>query len=224
MMAKVHIEVKDMTSGEIVKKFDFDPTALTALFDNDVNKTRQGFLAEIRKKYPEYKYQISEMPVTGDTLSDVLEVKSKSRSLWVIGMMGGFYALILGFLRAFSRTSRINIVFIVVICFILVSLVIDYIVFALHGIHSIKVDSGSITIFRGAGRRAERIEGPEITDVQVAGEPNRRSVIIQTGQDMYYAQNKIISKSRQIRIPEKNFSTADFNNFIVQVSRFKKQV
>lgn len=222
-MAKVHIEVKDMTSGKIVKKFDFDPTALSALFENDVEKSKLGFIEQIRKKYPEYKYQIIEIPVTGDIPSDVLEVKSKSRSLWVIGMMGGFYALILGFLRAFFRTSQINIVFIIVICFILLSLIIDYIVFALHGIHSIRVDSHSITIFHGAGRRAQRLDRSEITDVQVVGSPNRRSVIIQTGQDMFYAQNTIISKSRQIHIPEKNFNTADFNNFIVQVSRFKKQ-
>lgn len=223
-MNLIHIEIKDMTTGEIVKRFDFDLTALSSLFNKDIQKTKEAYLEEMKKKYPPYKYQIietveKEHPVE---TSERFRMEASEKSFRVVNCFAVFFGAILVFLLLFFRRIYTFGLFVFAIAVILIYMIGDYIVWKKKGIRAIEVDTQGINLYRGKEKRTERIEASQITDINVFKKVNRRIVTILTGGQAYRAPGVTIFKGSRVGIADDSFDDKQFTIFIEKIKQFKK--
>jgi hypothetical protein len=223
-MNKINIEVKDLTTGEIVKRFDFDLTALSSLFNNDIQKTKQAYIEEMKKKYPPYKYLIIEISAPADSsieTSGTFRMEASAKSLKFVNCSAVFFGVILVFLLLFFRHIYTFGVFLFAICVILILMIGDYLVWKKKGIRVIEIDDNGINLYRGPTKLLERIEASQITDINIFKKVNRRIVTILTGGQTYRAPGVTLFKGSRIRIADDSFDDKQFTIFVEKIKQFK---
>jgi len=216
--------VKDITNGKIVKKIEFDASALAPLFDNDMQKIRDNLYEHLQKKFPPYKYQIIE-PVDEEKLIEntgVFRMEASSRSLLLVNCLGIIVGAILLFILLLIRSLYSLGLFVVGIIIITKYMITDYSIWKKKGIRLIEIDSYGINLYRGKEKRLERIEASQITDINIFKKVNRRIVTILTGGQVFKAPGVTLFKGSCIRIADDSFNNEQFTFFIEKIKQFKK--
>jgi hypothetical protein len=224
-MNSIHIEVKDLTSGEIIKRFDIDLTAMSSLFNNDIQKTKESYIEEMKKKYPAYKYQIIEIiKPTGQSVNTTgtFRMEASEKSLRFVNCSAIFFGVILTFLILFFRRIFIFGVFLFACSFIIIYMIGDYLAWKRKGIRIIEVGDNGINLYRGREKKLERIEASQITDINIFTKVRRRIVTILTGGQVYRSPGITLFKGPRIRIADDSFNDNQFTVFIEKIKRFKK--
>lgn len=228
-MNKLHIEIKDLTNGKIVKKFEFDVTSMSSLFNNDIQKIKQRYIDEMKNKYPSYQYQIIDMsepePKTEEKpveFSGIFRMEASARSLRMVNCSAIFLGIFLLFVVLFFRQIFTIGLFIFAACIIIIYMVGDYIIWQKNGIRVIEVDSQGINLYRGKAKRFERIEASQITDINVFKKVNRRIITILTGGQTYRAPGVTLFSGPKIRIADDSFNSEQFTIFIEKIKQIKK--
>jgi hypothetical protein len=223
-MNKIHIEVKDSTSGEIVKQIEFDLTQLSSIFKYDIQKTKEIYIEEIKKKYPACKYQIIEVAPTEQSFetTGTFRMEASEKSLRLVNCSAVIFGAILVFVLLFFRNIFTLGIFIFATCFILVFMIGDYLVWKKKGIRLIEVDANGINLYRGKTKQLQRIDASEITDINEFKKVNRRIVTILTGGQAVKVPGVTLFKGSRVRIADDSFNNDQFTVFIEKIKQLKK--
>ncbi len=228
-MNKIHIEIKDLTNGKIVNKFEFDITSMSSLFNNDIQKAKQSYIDEMKKKYPSYQYQIIDLSEpeskTEEKLVEnggIFRMEASVRSLRMVNCSAIVFGIILLFVVLFLRQIYTLGIFIFAGCVIVIYMIVDYIIWQKNGIRLIEVDAHGINLYRGKAKRLERIEASQITDINVFKKVNRRIITILTGGQTFRAPGVTLFSGPRIRIADDSFNNEQFTIFIEKIKQLEK--